>query len=387
MVMRRRKGFTLIELLVVIAIIGILAAMVFPVFARARESARKAVCLSNVKNIALAIQMYLADNNDTFPPAERRQEVFDFFATSPGGGDEGCGYTDDEHRTPDGRATWTNPYLRWPVVFDEYVKNRDVWRCPSAKLSGTARFIIPMADWADYLFVHQGEWGDPVGTGPCYENVFPSGWGGAVTDSIIQGRLAGPGVQGAAEGDAVNKVFAQDYSTGEQNFYDTKLVTFQDVARLPVIADGGAKGGFLSIATMAYPDICCAECAGIAPFAWGWGGAGAGINDCPDGSYCPECYAVHAVNTWWTSGGFDVDAKKASTRHLGGSNIGWADGHASWVMAQALCAMSDDGEIEGIGLICADGGGTSLEGYRANCGEPPAGAEFLFSRETDWYGN
>ena len=61
-----RKGFTLIELLVVIAIIGILASMVFPVFARARESARKAVCLSNVKNIALAVQMYLADNNDRF---------------------------------------------------------------------------------------------------------------------------------------------------------------------------------------------------------------------------------------------------------------------------------------------------------------------------------
>ena len=64
----RRKGFTLIELLVVIAIIGILAAMVFPVFARARESARKVVCLSNVKNLALAMQMYLNDNNDTFPP-------------------------------------------------------------------------------------------------------------------------------------------------------------------------------------------------------------------------------------------------------------------------------------------------------------------------------
>jgi len=59
MMARRSKGFTLIELLVVIAIIGILAAMVFPVFARARESARKTVCLSNVKNISLAIQMYL----------------------------------------------------------------------------------------------------------------------------------------------------------------------------------------------------------------------------------------------------------------------------------------------------------------------------------------
>ena len=77
--MARRRGFTLIELLVVIAIIGILAAMVFPVFARARESARKAVCLSNVKNLALAIQMYLSDYSDHFPPSEHRAEVVDWF--------------------------------------------------------------------------------------------------------------------------------------------------------------------------------------------------------------------------------------------------------------------------------------------------------------------
>ena len=51
--MRGRKGFTLIELLVVIAIIGILAAMLFPVFARARESAHKVSCLSNLKNLGL----------------------------------------------------------------------------------------------------------------------------------------------------------------------------------------------------------------------------------------------------------------------------------------------------------------------------------------------
>ena len=73
-----RRGFTLIELLVVIALIGILAAMVFPVFARARESARRAVCLSNVKNIALAIQMYLSDYG-ALPPNEHRPEVISYF--------------------------------------------------------------------------------------------------------------------------------------------------------------------------------------------------------------------------------------------------------------------------------------------------------------------
>ena len=80
-----KKAFTLIELLVVIAIIGILAAMVFPVSARARESARKAVCLSHVRNIAPAFQMYLADNNDTIPPAEHRQDVSDYFAAQSAG--------------------------------------------------------------------------------------------------------------------------------------------------------------------------------------------------------------------------------------------------------------------------------------------------------------
>src|SRR5512137_1292018 len=93
---RGKRGFTLIELLVVIAIIGILAAMVFPVFARARESARKAVCLSNVKNIALAINMYLGDNNDVLPPVEHRPEVIDYFNTAPGNSDSAADFDASE---------------------------------------------------------------------------------------------------------------------------------------------------------------------------------------------------------------------------------------------------------------------------------------------------
>ena len=75
---RRYRGFTLIELLVVIAIIAILAAMLFPVFARARESARKIQCLANVKNIATAFQMYLTDY-DRMAPGEHRTEVVQGF--------------------------------------------------------------------------------------------------------------------------------------------------------------------------------------------------------------------------------------------------------------------------------------------------------------------
>ncbi|MBM3457573.1 MAG: DUF1559 domain-containing protein [Armatimonadetes bacterium] len=63
-----RRGFTLIELLVVIAIIAILAAILFPVFAQAREKARQATCSSNLKQIGVAWLLYAGDYNDTIPP-------------------------------------------------------------------------------------------------------------------------------------------------------------------------------------------------------------------------------------------------------------------------------------------------------------------------------
>jgi len=62
-----RRGFTLIELLVVIAILAILAAILFPVFAHAREKARQTSCLSNLKQLATATQMYLQDYDSIFP--------------------------------------------------------------------------------------------------------------------------------------------------------------------------------------------------------------------------------------------------------------------------------------------------------------------------------
>ena len=73
--MTQRRGFTLIELLVVIAIIAILAAILFPVFARAREKARQSSCLSNVKQIGLATLAYVQDYDERLPAHQRQGRV------------------------------------------------------------------------------------------------------------------------------------------------------------------------------------------------------------------------------------------------------------------------------------------------------------------------
>jgi prepilin-type N-terminal cleavage/methylation domain-containing protein/prepilin-type processing-associated H-X9-DG protein len=92
----RPRGFTLIELLVVIAIIAILAAILFPVFAQAREKARSTACLSNLKQMANAISMYVIDN-----------ELYPVYSYPTGN-------------------------TRWHTILQPYVKNEGIFVCPSS---------------------------------------------------------------------------------------------------------------------------------------------------------------------------------------------------------------------------------------------------------------
>ena len=96
-----RKGFTLIELLVVIAIIAILAAILFPVFARARENARRASCQSNLKQISLGILQYNQDYDEKFPIVS------------------GADLT-----------------LNWAVTVQPYLKSTQIMQCPSEPTAG-----------------------------------------------------------------------------------------------------------------------------------------------------------------------------------------------------------------------------------------------------------
>lgn len=122
------KGFTLIELLVVIAIIAILAAILFPVFARAREKARQTSCLNNARNSADAILLYIQDHHEVFPMA-----VYEAVVNG-----RPCAYT---------MMSAVEPYL----------KNRDVFRCPSEaqplNLDGAFRTVLGIGECSavDYV--------------------------------------------------------------------------------------------------------------------------------------------------------------------------------------------------------------------------------------------
>ncbi len=108
MTTQSRSGFTLLELLVVIAIIAVLAAILFPVFAQAREKARAIACMSNMKQIGTGLQMYVQDYDE---------RIFFRSSTNPA--------------TTRINAATTGNALKWWNMVMPYAKNRAVFQCPS----------------------------------------------------------------------------------------------------------------------------------------------------------------------------------------------------------------------------------------------------------------
>jgi len=164
--MKSKKGFTLIELLVVIAIIAILAAILFPVFAQAREKARQTTCISNEKQMGLALLQYLQDNDEQFPirqyyfgptaglgPVDWEQEVYPYVKN-------GSGNTD---------VTVAGVQLHYG--------NGGVWQCPSFPTPQEAEYGINI----ELAPNGTGCWNVPVSGLPAVATV-----PGVVSDATLQ---------------------------------------------------------------------------------------------------------------------------------------------------------------------------------------------------------
>jgi len=164
----RKAGFTLIELLVVIAIIAILAAILFPVFARARENAKRTGCLSNMKQIGTGIMMYVQDYDDTYPMTAWKNADNPKPPLSARDIQNASLPYQRFDSSIDGGATqnWTT----WMDYTYPYVKSLQVYQCPSRPLPWTDTGMVT---------VHNNAWGYAY-TGynfPHYAyNALISGW-------------------------------------------------------------------------------------------------------------------------------------------------------------------------------------------------------------------
>jgi len=242
---RQKKGFTLIELLVVIAIIAILAAILFPVFSRAREQARKSACLSHAKQIGLALSMYAQDWDETLPTWQWP-----------------C-WTGKTH-VDTGLAWWEKLY--------PYVKNWQVFQCASS--------TSPERTWVSVCYPQQ--WGRA-------QNAAPLDYG-------YNERIMNP----------LNWC-------GRGNSSTAKLAAMAAPSETVVIADG--RHAVLGAATDANYGIHI-----WLAFANGGNWDKSIIQCCPakilDLQKCIDKYS----------------------RHTGGSNLIFADGHAKWYAVQQLKA-------------------------------------------------
>jgi len=238
-----RRGFTLIELLVVIAIIAILAAILFPVFAQAREKARSISCLSNVKQLTLAQLMYVQDNDEKF-----------------------TGWNWGQRFVMD-----SNSY--WAVCALPYIKSIKLYQCPSDALEWPtvndwtgqgpdAGAHDPFASW-------QGRW---FWEKPNNPNFISYGF----NESLASGRKL------AAVKSPANYALLMDSSIGLVNAWE------------------GWGQDFIACRAAFSNQGCC--------LIW------------QDGH-----------NAAWFKANYSQQELEGATRHTGGQNVSYVDGHAKWM--------------------------------------------------------
>lgn len=209
--MQRRTGFTLIELLVVIAIIAILAAILFPVFAKAREQARKTSCLSNLKQLGLGVTQYLQDYDEKFPFGNNWADLTNF----------------------------TNGY-GWGAQVAPYIKNTQIFVCPSDATwsdGHSGQSYGSMFDsWYDCHYWDKNTLIDQSGT--CAADAT-----GLSYNTVGGGQASATVVRSGVKLASVNTPAAKGMMFDEASFHDAKSATLgtQQGQRNLVFVDGHAK--------------------------------------------------------------------------------------------------------------------------------------------------
>ena len=201
------RGFTLVELLTVIAIIAVLAAILFPVFSRAREKARQTHCLSNLQQLGHAAELYSSDHNGFIVP---------WSVTHPGWGG---GFS-----PPDPQNAPASHIVTWDISLQSYIRNTDILLCPSTPFDRTDRAYC-IANYTQR---------------PIAANTWTGGYKDQIPapDKTVLLFEKGDNLPGSW-GDALGQNVYQSHSSEEQNGYSDEMFHFE--GKNFVYLDGHAK--------------------------------------------------------------------------------------------------------------------------------------------------
>lgn len=273
-------------------VLGFCLAIACPLAIGAARSAKQTAqqaCFANLARLAQATLMYVADNGGRFPPHQRPVEPY----TCQWGADN------------------ANPWLRWPVVLEPYVKDRSVYLCKGALARPLGHSVATKPAWIATKPITTKGWPN----GPC-GSVWPPGWGGGVTDSAAQGACLDP-----------NR-FLATVGSASMTLGGLRLADLKEPERSLMWADSARM--CLNLGSVLYANACRVDCADL--------------KDQADWANCPWSRQCGAGGDFTRN----RKAQREATRHNGGSNIAFVDGHVQWLTVNQIITTYRGGKLRHI---------------------------------------